>query len=353
MWFYTWGLSAQAPWDPEKRLAEPIALTRDMVASFAAFLRVSNHQHRVLVLPGGRGRHQGVLSSDTVKQYLHYVWEFVKWAFETQSKPLISDYEKDNMARLFADELDALAPHSPPPPQPLSSDDQAALLAVCHPQSSRNPFNRQVRFRNYAMIYALITTGIRKGEISKLRLEDLNLSGTLNTISVTLQDEETESEKHDTRSVKPRQKTKGRKIPITDALKEALVAYLRNERSKRATSPFLFLSSRGDRPLCLTAPNDALNQVRRRFPIEFGKLYPHLMRHTFSANFKIHNLTAKLKDNQARQVQNYLQGWSDTSREADRYGSPANVIIADKYIKDMNAGLEVKARQIAALDKKP
>lgn len=346
-WLYRWGQQLHGEsWDPESRLLEPVLMDREQISSLSNFLRLKEHQPKMVEFDATTGGGAvGVLGGDTVKSYLEYIRDFTKWAAETQSTPRAPDSAVASLVRAFDAEIDALASTKAAPPRSINPEEQAELVSVCHPEYANNPFNRQVRHRNYAIVYTLLTTGIRRGELLKVRLEDLCLDRQNPSLSIVLQDEKSASERFDNRLQKPRQKTKARKIPLTEQARDAIVAYLRKERSSNARSPFLFLSSRGkDRAMAETAVNNIFNQINRRFPDEFSRMRPHLLRHTFNHNFKLHNLAANMKGEQLRQVQNYLGGWSDRSEQSSLYGADANSRIAEEYIRGMHDSLEKRVR---------
>ncbi len=116
--------------------------------------------------------------------------------------------------------------------------------------------------RDKAIIYTLLYTGLRLGELVHLRIEDIELSPRKGTILV--RGEHAKGGKE-------------RKIPIPLKARKMLNAYL-EERNK--TEGRLFAGQRG--PL----GKDGVEKVVKKYA-DFAriKVWPHLLRHTFSYNY--------------------------------------------------------------------
>ncbi|HTJ77833.1 MAG TPA: site-specific integrase [Rariglobus sp.] len=339
--FYEWGLTLPGvAFDPEKRLYEPDPIDLRSIKAFAQYLRL-RRRHGVIAGPGlsaGEDGKRPIVGDHTVAQYLNWVGDFVVWAAKTQARPLMSSARVDELEKWFRDEKRSFKTTRCRVNRGLSVEQQNRLRDICRPDSEENPFNRPVRYRNQAIVHLLLNAPLRRGELLGLRCQDVKLTGgSFYSVTVVVQDENTPSTAIDNRLDRPRQKTNGREIPIVEETKEKLIAYLRNERPARSRSPFLFLGSRDGTPLSLNAVNSIFARLAKNLKTEFPQLYPHLMRHTFNYNFKLHNLDRKLNFDQARQIQNYVNGWSDRSTQADAYGSAANVVIADRYVAEMQA----------------
>lgn len=345
--FYEWALSLPTEsFDPDLRLTEPDSMDQSLIASFAQYLKLRRkHRASVPVTDRNRSTEDDFVDGKTVSLYLTLVKDFVVWAAVTQALPKMSDERVDTLKRWFAEKSQSFYATCHSAPQGLPVEWQNRLRETCRPESAQNPFNRPVRYRNQALIHLMLNTPLRRGELAGLRLQDMQLTGgNRYSVSVVVQDKKSSSTAFDERLNRPRQKTRGREMPIVGATKDALIAYLRHERPARSKSPFFFLGSRTGKPLSLTGINSIFAQILRSFKDELPRFHPHLTRHTFNYNFKLHNVDTKLQAEQARQVLNYLNGWSDASIQANAYGSAANVIIADRIVGEMHAKIAGKTK---------
>jgi integrase len=344
--FYEWALTRPtASFNPEMRLLEPDAIDLSDIKSFSLYLR-ARRRHKVLAAPGVDSRSEGrreVVAGHSVALYLSHVSDFVVWAAETHSRPKMSVLRINQLSDWFRDQVRSYLKTRQLLPKGLSEQQQRRLREICHPDSAENPFNKPVRFRNYAIVLLMLNTPLRRGELLGVRLEDMMLAGSDKfSVSVVVQNFNTVSAKMDDRKSRPRQKTRGREMPITVETKDALIAYLKHERLNPAKPAFVFLESRSGRPMSLGGVNNIFRRLQGALLPEFPdlRLYPHITRHTFNYNFKLHNLETGWPPEKLKQVQNYLNGWTDSSEQGALYGSKANIVIADKFVSEMQRKLK-------------
>jgi integrase len=344
--YYEWGLTLPVqPFDPDSRLLEPDAMDQSSINSFTEYLRL-RRRHDWIPWTGD-GTRRVTVGDHTVALHLGFVGDFVVWSAQTQARPMMSFARVGELRKWFQVGVHSFRKTRRRLDRGLSTDQQNRLREVCDPDSPENPFNTPVRYRNQAIVHLLLNAPLRRGELLGLRCQDLKLTGSsFYSVTVVVQDEKTPSTAVDSRLDRPRQKTNGREIPIVEETKRTILAYLRNERPERSKSPFLFLDSRKGDPLSLSAVNNIFARLAKSLESEFPRLYPHLMRHTFNYNFKLHNLDHRLKFDQARQIQNHLNGWSDRSVQADMYGSAANVVMADSFVSEMHSKITGQKRSI-------
>jgi site-specific recombinase XerD len=115
--------------------------------------------------------------------------------------------------------------------------------------------------RNKAMVLVLVDTGIRRDELAKIKVSDINLDGRLLTII-----------------------GKGRKqrvLSITPTTLKAIWQYL---KSRRSPSEFLWLTEEG-KPLTGDGLGQVLQGLMNRAGIKGHKASAHVFRHTFANNF--------------------------------------------------------------------
>jgi site-specific recombinase XerD len=206
----------------------------------------------------------------------------------------------------------------------LEPQDVTRLLATADPSHPKNPFRSQLRLRNGLIVELLYQTGIRRGELLKLKVEDLfsNDDGNGFLCVVRRPDDPT-----DTRLTEPGQKTDDRILAIHPSTYDALLRYVRTERRpKRQGRPiklshsFLFVSERGV-PLAESAVNSILRSLAMRcFENTAFKLHPHLLRNTFCNEFVDYCTTVEGLDEEASKDRlRALCGWTAASRMPERY----------------------------------
>lgn len=140
-------------------------------------------------------------------------------------------------------------------PRRLSEEDLSRLL--------KSPFEHGQRpRRDWAVVCLLVTYGVRRGQVSALRLENLDWQE---------------------RSIEFAAHKRGKTVrhTLTASVAEALVAYVRNERPE-GDQPWVFLRHR--RPYGRLTPRTIGKIVRARSARRgVGPISPHVLRHTFAS----------------------------------------------------------------------
>ncbi|HEX8131594.1 MAG TPA: site-specific integrase [Pyrinomonadaceae bacterium] len=200
------------------------------------------------------------------------------------------------------------------PRQGLTIEEVAQLREVIKPGAKRNPFKASLQFRNHVIIELMLATGIRRGELLKIKLRHLPYGP-----KITLSIERAPDDPEDTRRNEPRVKTLEREIPLPKWLAKALWEYARKHR-KKGNHPYLFTSNRDGSPLGLAAINFIFSLlVQKCFPNLDGRLSPHIMRHTFNSGIQDKGMELGWDEERVKKVQKYLGGWNEQSTMADRY----------------------------------
>ncbi|HEX7323953.1 MAG TPA: site-specific integrase [Rhodanobacteraceae bacterium] len=172
-----------------------------------------------------------------------------------------------------------------PPPEVV--DRFMAAMAVDNPQ---NPFRSPtLRLRN-AIIFGLLRwTGMRRGELLSLRLDQLDL-GEEPRVRV----HRNQDDKADCRPHEPVTKTKERPLPIPEELAEQIQDYVLNVRAKIDSAlkhPYLFVSQRKGptygHPLSLSALGSRIVPKARSVASEFAPIHPHAFRHHFNYELSV------------------------------------------------------------------
>src|SRR6185436_20489803 len=95
----------------------------------------------------------------------------------------------------------------------LSDEEVTELRAVVKPTAQENPFKSVCRFRNFLIIELMLQTGLRRGELLKIKLVHLP-RGPKDTLTI----ERSPDDRDDPRRNEPKAKTLGREIPLSKSL---------------------------------------------------------------------------------------------------------------------------------------
>jgi integrase len=258
--------------DLEDRLRRRELLTASEIGGFATFLR-SGRQEKVI---GRIGKVNGVLSANVLNTYLSSVRRFLEWVHDEQlgASSNGGDFEKAKQKLGFAFRAQALKIVPTPRKYALTKTEDEELLRLIDPQASDNPFHKPGRERNYLMIRLFLETGMRRGELSKLKVGDVVTHGPEPHVNVKRRP----GDQQDPRRIEPAVKTLERRIVISRPLARLVIDYLRYHRG-RQRHPYLFCSTRGQAPLTLSGVDGIFMEIRRYFKPEQGKFSPHILRH--------------------------------------------------------------------------
>ena len=230
--------------------------------------------------------------------------------------------ERCEMIRRRAFEFQRPGVDTKMPRRGLSKELRNELLSVIEPDSPRNPFTRNVRFRNYVLILMLLTYGFRRGEALKIKLSDANVRGRSPRLSIVRRP----GDPDDPRANPPAVKTLGRELPMHPQMARVLNEYIQFHRSQYPSaddSPFLFLSSSGT-PMSIRSVNAIFTQITKRHRQFAGVLVPHVLRYTYNDALKETARSEGLDAQAFKAMQNYLNGWTLTSSQGDQYSRRAN-----------------------------
>lgn len=213
----------------------------------------------------------------------------------------------------------------------LTHEAEDRLRSIMQPDSLENPWTDAfIRERNFLIVALLLATGMRKGELLGVKLDDFKIRE--NKIFVARRPDDSE----DSRSRKPEAKTNARDLFSGAALVESLKRYIRVIRAGTKNAklhPFLIVSEAGN-PLALNSIDYLFSTVRAAFP-EFEKLSAHILRHTWNDRFSEFAQKTKLDPEEEKKVRNYLMGWSEESRSAENYTARYTEMQAEKALSSM------------------
>lgn len=193
---------------------------------------------------------------------------------------------------------------------------QRIFVDAIHPESPLNPFQKQHRIRNYALLLLYWEKGSRRGEGLKIKVSDLVLFGNNPKAQVRAHHDDP----LDTRKAEPRVKTQERDLDLSPELTAAIEAWIK-ERAKYPNAkrcPYLFVSRTGE-PLSSDTVNDMFRLLRTRVPGLPADLTTHHFRHSANDRFSDDAEQAGLDEHEARLLRNYMFGWTKNSSQGERY----------------------------------
>ena len=204
-------------------------------------------------------RHVRGVKPSTAKSYLGYVRRFLRFV---------------HLRGACGPELAAAIPKvavSRPPNRPaiLSEHQRSKLLRSFQRTSPEGK-------RNYAMTLCMLDLGLRGGEVAGLRLEDVDWKRHWLNVRVT--------------------KTgRGRRLPLPDHVRKAMLAYLKTGRPQNAPCDYFFVrhSRRRGFPLTRSALKGMIRKAYRRCGFPPNWTGTHRLRHTFAS--RLHQAGVDMK----------------------------------------------------------
>jgi len=287
------------------------------------------------------GTEPSVLSPPTFNSYIGVVEDFLVWAADefVPRGTIVGDLwdaidrAKDSTRRAFRS-LRLGGKSSPM--EGLTDEDVIALRSAITPGAANNPFKKTTQFRNSIIIELMLATGIRRGELLKIKLSHLP-HGPKATLTI----ERSPDDLLDSRRKEPEVKTLGREIPILKPLAKELWRYATNYRRK-GNHPYLFTSHRCGVPLDVGGVNWIFELlVKRCFPNLKNQLHPHSLRHTFNERLRTIGLKLGWSDDKLRKAQTYLNGWIEGSVMPEVYSRRAIQVTAMELAEEYQRMLYV------------
>jgi integrase len=214
---------------------------------------------------------------------------------------------------------------------PRRKEDGSLIVPLQFPAS--NPFRSDTRLRNWLMCRIAIQCGLRRGELLKLRLDDLPRPDWPGL--------KVRRRAHDTadgRRHRPGVKTVERVLDLSGEVRAGLRAYLTNRApSGRAAggSPYLFVTSAAQ-ALSITAANEVIGVISRNARID--DLSWHSFRHTW-AEALAEELLTQHREEEALALLRTLGGWKPGSTMPLHYTQNAMARRASTFLRERNERL--------------
>jgi len=332
-WLYEWCDASNI--QIEERLRNGELLTKAEITSFCRYLRARRNAS-VIGSIGKRSEKEDdssvILSPETFNSYASVCKEFLLWAayeFIPVNTPEDAIHENLETAskrihRSFS--CERKGGHTVLKRHGLSHEELEEIRQVIKPGAKQNPFKKAVQFRNHLIFELMLATGVRRGELLKIKLAHLPL-GPKTTLSIV----RAPDDKADPRRHEPQVKTRMRDIPLHRTLSIDLWRYVQRHRKKAGNDQYLFTSTRGGLPLASGSINWIFSfLISKRLPHLKGRLSPHTLRHTFNELLVEVAREQGREESQIKDLQRYLNGWSEQSDMPTRY---TRRIIEDEAMK--------------------
>lgn len=171
-------------------------------------------------------------------------------------------------------------------PTRLSKEEAMTIIETAASLNYTYPF---LRCRNHAIFATFLYCGLRKNELLRLKMSDVDLSNAVIYI-------------HQGKG------NKDRVVPIPYSLQRILERYIQDRERLDKTAPYFFVSLNRDRGFTQSGLKRVVNKVRKRTGIHF---YVHMLRHTFATlmiegGCDIYSLSKMLGHNDIKTTTIYL-----------------------------------------------
>jgi site-specific recombinase XerD len=182
------------------------------------------------------------------------------------------------------------------------------ILQGAQPDSPKNPWSSQhVRLRNFLIVFWLVTVGLRRGELARLRISNFN--DAMSQVTIV-----------------PNANTSGRTLPVNDQLAHLTRAYVLTERSNipgAREHDLLFVATNTGEPLSVSVISRVFKTIQEAIPDLPVDLSPNWCRDAWNQRFSqvIDDMNKEkevVSEASEQQIRNYLMGFSRTSRSGRR-----------------------------------
>lgn len=220
----------------------------------------------------------------------------------------------------------------------LKDEQLTKLLWWMDPNNPQNPFQDRVKLRNQLIVYILLLTGVREGELLSMRPDALVKKPYGYALRVT----QNSTLDLDPRMEPPQVKTYARDIPVSDKIAQMIDTYISSERKLRGkaaakAAPYLILNSnKQPRPMTYRGIYHICERLRKLDPDMFKELLPYQFRHTFNDMFVLIS-GLDVNSEEFKNMQRELGGWSQDSEQGKNYTKRAREILAAEYLKKMSS----------------
>jgi integrase len=341
---YSWANRALER-DLDDLLEDGEPVTGVQIQDLLAFLRVGGHIVNI--------DRATISACNTVARHASVIRDFLKWAVDpaSQGRSQIVPFDEIRYQRACLDEAFHAATRQTGASQrirpltdnevtridrligPRRKDDGCLIVPLQFPPE--NPFRMETRLRNWLMYGIAIQCGLRRGELLKLRLDDLPRPD-----SPGLKVRRRAHDLADSRRHRPGVKTVERVLDISGELRAGVRAYLTGRQPAgrpSGRSPYLFVTSVG-RALSINAANEVVGIIARNAQID--DLSWHSFRHTW-AEALAEELLKHHAEEDVLGLLRTLGGWKPRSTMPLHYTQNALARRANEFLRKRNDRLYV------------
>lgn len=221
-----------------------------------------------------------------------------------------------------------------------------ALEETLRPGSDSNPIREYaVQVRNALMFSILRITGLRRGELLNLKVEDIDFAR--NTLKVVRRPDAM----GDARAYQPVAKTRERVFPLIPELVDRISGYVLRHRNKVPSAKkhgYLFVThksggSQGS-PLSNAGFGKFMGALKHTLACNSG-IHAHSLRHHWNYSFSKICESQDMTPEREEKIRSYLMGWSETSGTAAIYNRRHIKEKAGKAVLEMQNKYLGKARK--------
>jgi len=195
----------------------------------------------------------------------------------------------------------------------------AFIAEALKPNSNLNPARAYaLQLRNMLMFMLLRYTGMRRGELLNLRVDDFDFRK--ETLTVVRRPDS----RGDVRVHQPTAKTLQRTIPIASELIDKIHGYVlkhRNKLSVAKTHGYLFVIHKEGptlgRPVSISTFQKWMKKIAGL--VDDSGLHAHALRHHWNYNFSMAMDEKEMSPEKVAKIRSYLMGWDQTSDTASTY----------------------------------
>jgi integrase len=221
-----------------------------------------------------------------------------------------------------------------------------SLEKALKPGTENNPAKEYaVQVRNALMFSILRVTGLRRGELLNLKVEDIDFAK--NTLKVVRRPDS----KDDVRAFQPVAKTRERTIPLIPELINRIYEYVLEHRNKTSGAKkhgYLFVTHKEGTSLGQPISNTAFGKFMadlKRITDNHNGIHAHALRHHWNYSFSKACESKGVTPEREEKIRSYLMGWSETSGTAATYNR--------RHIKEQanEAALEIQNKHMGKKSK--
>ncbi len=192
-----------------------------------------------------------------------------------------------------------------------------ALEEKLRPGVEENPFtDHSVQFRNALIFIILRVTGIRRGELLNLKVEDINFSA--NYLRIVRRPDSP----NDQRRYQPVVKTRERQFPLDPELVNRIYEYVTQHRSKLSAAKqhgYLFVTHKEGSHQGAPISNSTFSKFIEALKGIVSTIHAHKLRHHWNYSFSNLSTAKGLSPEREEKLRSYLMGWEQTSNTAAIY----------------------------------